>query len=266
MSPGARIDARDFDGKVAIVTGAARGLGEAIAVELSALGAGLVLVDSDRAAGAATEARLKAAGGRVVLVAGDVSQAATAAAATAAAMDVHGGLDILINNAGIQRYGDVVSTSEETWDAVLGTNLKSMFLMAKHAVPRILERGGGAIVNMASVQAFAAQRGVVAYAASKGGVISLTRAMAIDLAPRVRVNAVCPGSVDTPMLRSAAELFSDDPSAAIESWGAMHPMGRVARPEEVAHAVTFLAGPRSSFTTGTYLVLDGGLLSGIPGT
>lgn len=149
---------------------------------------------------------------------------------------------------------------------MLRVNLKSMFLMSKYCVPRMLEAGGGAIVNVASVQGFAAQRGVAAYSASKGGAIALTRAMAVDFAPKVRVNCVCPGSVDTPMLRNAAALLADDPEEAVQRWGKMHPMGRVARPEEVAAAIVFLAGPDASFITGAALLVEGGLLSVIGGT
>lgn len=117
------------------------------------------------------------------------------------------------------------------------------------------------MVNMASVQAFAVQKGVTSYAASKGGLVQLTKAMAIDFAPEIRVNCVCPGSVDTPMLRSAAKLFSDNPDEAVASWGRMHPMGRPARPEEIASVVVFLASPRSGFTTASAYFADGGLLS-----
>jgi NAD(P)-dependent dehydrogenase (short-subunit alcohol dehydrogenase family) len=178
----------------------------------------------------------------------------------------YGGVDILVNSAGIQRYGTVVDTSEELWDEVLAVNLKGMFLTAKHCVPELRRRGGGTIVNVASVQAFATQGGVAAYAASKAGVVGLTKAIAVDhAAGNVRCNAVCPGSVDTPMLRFAAGLFKGDGTEddTIRGWGSSHPLGRVARPEEVAEVIAFLAGDRASFVTGAELRVDGGLLAQI---
>jgi len=250
----------EFAGKAVLVTGAAKGIGKAVADAFEAAGAAVVGVDREMAGGT---------GPTVLPYVADVSKPAECAAAVAAGVAAFGRLDVLVNCAGIQRYGDVVSTSEEIWDEVIGVNLSSMFYMAKHAVPHIRAAGGGAIVNMASVQAFVAQRGVAAYAASKGGIIALTTAMAIDHAPEIRVNAVCPGSVDTPMLRAAAALFTDesgDPSSTVESWGKMHPLGRVAQPREVADAVLYLAGPRSSFISGVALRVDGALLSVLGGT
>lgn len=247
-----------LEGKTAIVTGAAKGIGAAIADALAGQGARVAVVDIDET--------LTSMGDGPAIRA-DVSNGDDCERTVATAHQAFGRLDILVNSAGIQRYGTVVDTPEAEWDAVLGINLKSMFLMAKHAVPHLLASGAGAIVNVASVQAFAAQRGVAAYSASKGGVVALTRALAIDHAPLVRANCICPGSVDTPMLRSAADLFSDgDPQATIRAWGAMHPMERVARPDEVAQAAVFLASPASSFITGTAMLVDGGLLSVIGGT
>jgi NAD(P)-dependent dehydrogenase (short-subunit alcohol dehydrogenase family) len=244
-----------LDGKAAIVTGAANGIGAAVAELLRERGAKVCGVDVQ----AATHAE--------VSVQGDVSQPAVCAEAVASAVDAFGRLDILVNSAGIQRYGNVVDTPEDEWDRVIAVNLTAMFLMAKHAMPHLLASGAGSVVNVASVQGFAAQRGVVAYSASKGGVIAMTRAIAVDHAPIVRANCVCPGSVDTPMLRSAAELFGEgDPERALKSWGAMHPMGRVAEPREVAETVAFLASEASSFITGAALLVDGGLLSVISGT
>jgi NAD(P)-dependent dehydrogenase (short-subunit alcohol dehydrogenase family) len=178
-------------------------------------------------------------------------------------------VDILISSAGIQRYGTVVDTEEEVWDEVLSVNLKGMYLASKHAIPRMRERGGGSIVNVSSVQAFASQKGVAAYTASKGGINALTHAMAVDHAEEnIRVNAVCPGSVDTPMLRWAADLFKGEKSAeeTVEDFGKMHPLGRVAKTEEVAEVIVFLASDKASFVTGGEYKVDGGLLSalGVP--
>jgi NAD(P)-dependent dehydrogenase (short-subunit alcohol dehydrogenase family) len=251
-----------LDGKGAFVTGAAKGIGAAIAVELAERGAQTVLVDADEAAG---KQRADEIGG--TFISADVSQAEDVARAVAQAAEVLPSFNILINSAGIQRYGTVVETDEALWDEVIGVNLKAMYLTARYALPHIIAAGGGAIVNVASVQAFAAQRGVAAYSASKGGVVALTRAIAIDHAPLVRANCICPGSVDTPMLRWAADKFGEgDPDGTVERWGRMHPMGRVAEPSEIAKAAAFLASDDASFITGAALLVDGGLISIIGGT
>lgn len=248
--------------RAAVVTGGAKGIGAATATALAAGGASVLIVDRDTTEGEKTAASLTEG----LFVQGDVSNASDAQRVAAQCVAAFGRLDILVNCAGIQRYGSVVDTSEAEWDEVIAVNLKSMFLMSKFCVPKMLDGNGGAVVNVASVQGFAAQKGVAAYAASKGGAIALTRAMAVDFAPRVRVNCVCPGSVDTPMLREAAAMFADMPDSAVRQWGMLHPMERIARPEEIASAIVFLAGPDASFITGAALVVDGGLLSIIGGT
>lgn len=242
--------------RAAIVTGAANGIGRAAAEALVAAGLRVGVVDREPAAAPA--------GG--VSVQADVGRADDCARAVSAAVAAFGRLDVLVNCAGIQRYGDVVGTDPQVWDEVLAVNLSSVFHMSRHAMPHLVATGSGAVVNVASVQAFAAQRGVAAYAASKGAIIALTKAMAVDHAPDVRVNAICPGSVDTPMLRDAARLFSDRPDETVEAWGRMHPMGRVCTPQEVADAIVFLSGPHATFITGAALLVDGGLLSQIGGT
>ncbi|NRA86941.1 MAG: SDR family oxidoreductase, partial [Rhizobiales bacterium] len=172
--------------------------------------------------------------------------------------------DILVNSAGIQRYGTVVDTDEETWDDVMNINLKGIFLAAKYAIPEMEKRGGGSVINMASVQAYASQNNVAAYTASKGAIVALTRAMALDHAEaKIRVNAICPAAIDTPMLRSAADLWKGDNSAqeTIDAWGKGHPIGRVGHVEEVAALANFLASDLCPFMTGADLKLDGGVLS-----
>ena len=241
--------------RVAVVTGAASGIGAATAARLVADGMHLVVVD--RAPIAASESW--------TVVQADVARSADCARAVQTAIDTHGRLDVLVNSAGIQRYGDVVETTEEVWDEVLSVNLKSAYLMSHHAIPHLRATGSGAVVHVSSVQALAAQRGVAAYAASKGGIVALTHAMAVDHAPEVRVNAVLPGSVDTAMLRSSARTFYSDEEDAMRDWGAMHPIGRVALPHEIADVVAYLCSPAASIVTGSIVRADGGLMSQIPG-
>ncbi len=198
----------------------------------------------------------------------DVRDQAAIASAVRTTAEAFGSLDTLVTCAGIQRYGTVTSTDETTWDDVFAVNVKGVFLAARAALPYLRGSARGAIVVVSSVQAYATQAGVAAYAASKGALNALVRSMAIDEAPhRVRVVAVCPGSVDTPMLRHSAGLFSDGSPAGtqrtIDGWGRAHPLGRVARPSEIAEVVGFLASPRAGFVTGADIRVDGGLLARI---
>jgi NAD(P)-dependent dehydrogenase (short-subunit alcohol dehydrogenase family) len=256
----------EFSGKVAIVAGGALGIGLAAARRLARDDASVVICSDREDQVGETVEDLRGEDLEVRGIRADVTSSADMMQLVAFAAETYGGVDILVNSAGVQRYGTVVETEEDVWDEVLGVNLKGMYLSSKHAIPEMRERGGGAIVNVSSVQAFASQKGVAAYTASKGGVNALTRAMALDHAEEgIRVNAVCPASVDTPMLRWSANLFKGDNTAdeTVESWGKMHPMGRVARPEEVAEVIAFLAGPRASFVTGGEYKVDGGMLAAL---
>lgn len=255
----------ELAGKVAIVTGAGGGIGKASAISLAEAGASVLVAGNISKDVNITADLIQGKGNHAIALEMDVTKSEDAKKAIWTAVNQWGGVDILVNSAGIQRYGTVVDTPEETWDEVFDVNLKGMFLMAKYAIPEMEKRKGGSIINISSVQAFASQRSVAAYTASKGAINALTRAMALDHADsNIRVNSVCPGSVDTPMLRWAAQLFSgEDAENTLLSWGNMHPLGRLAKSEEVAELVLFLASPRSSFITGGSYTVDGGLTSAL---
>jgi meso-butanediol dehydrogenase / (S,S)-butanediol dehydrogenase / diacetyl reductase len=250
-------------GKVALITGAGNGIGAATARAFGAEGAAVAVVDLDQSAAEAVAKQIVSDGGSAIGLAGDVRDAAAAERLVADTVSGLGGLDILFNNAGIIRYGEVPDFSEQDWDAVIGTNLKAPFLMAKYAIPAMRMRGGGAVVNTASVQAFATQSTVAAYSASKGGIVALTMTMALDHAKdHIRVNCIAPGSVRTPMLESAARTFyPDDPEEGLREFGRAHPIGFLTEPEDVANLVLFLASDKARTITGACYQVDGGLLA-----
>jgi NAD(P)-dependent dehydrogenase (short-subunit alcohol dehydrogenase family) len=254
----------EFAGKTALVTGGAMGIGGAVAALLAERGANVAIVDRSREAAEKHAAALSGQGLKAIAVSADVSVGSEVAAAVAQVAERFGGIDIVSNNAGIQRYGTVETTTEAGWDEVMNVNLKSVYLVCHHAIAH-LKKSRGTIVNMASVQAFATQQAVAAYTTSKHALVGLTRSMALDFATYgVRVNAVAPGSVDTPMLEWAINL-DPNPEALRRTVRGMHPLGRIAEPREIAEAVAFLASPRSSFVTGATLIVDGGLLLPIAG-
>jgi NAD(P)-dependent dehydrogenase (short-subunit alcohol dehydrogenase family) len=257
---------QELDGKVALVTGGTSGIGLAAADALVERGAAVVVCGHASADVEALDSRW---GERALAVLADVRDEDAVSAVVEGAVGTFGRLDILVTAAGIQRYGNAADTDAPTWDDVFAVNVKGCFLAIKHALPHLRTSRSGAIVVVSSVQGHATQADVAAYTASKGALDALVRSVAIDEAVHgVRANSVCPGSVDTPMLRASARLFSDHSDAGVEAtlqaWGAMHPLGRIAQPREVGEAIAFLAGPGASFITGTSLPVDGGLLAMLP--
>ena len=244
-------------GRVALITGAASGIGRATAALFAAEGADLVLADVD-AEGPGAEVMPGALARRA-----DVGRASDVDALVAAAVDRFGRIDILCNIAGRSVFGDLLSTTEPAWDEIMSSNLKSVFLCSKAVLPGMIARQAGVIVNMGSVWGLAAGSHAAAYCASKGGIIALTRSMAVDYAKHgIRVNVLCPGGVETPMIdRYAAALPTVSPAAARNFLKTGHPMGRLADPSEIARATLFLACDDSSFMTGSELVVDGGFLA-----
>ena len=250
-----------LDGKRAIVTGAASGIGRATAVLLAREGAAVVATDLDEAGVGAVVAAIAAEGGRAAGVRCDVSVEADCRRLVEAVVTGFGGLDIVVNCAGIIRRTSVVDTTEEEWDRVMAVNVKAVFLLGKHAIPEMVRGGGGAVVNIGSGWGLKGGPRAASYCASKGAVVNLTRAMAIDHGPQgIRVNCVCPGDTDTPLLRSEAGQLGEDMTAFLAS-SAQRPIRRIGTPEDTARAVLYLASDAASWVTGTTLVVDGGGLA-----
>jgi meso-butanediol dehydrogenase / (S,S)-butanediol dehydrogenase / diacetyl reductase len=257
---------KDFDGKIALVTGTT-GIGLATARRLAAGGAAIIACGIDRAANAAMTAELDSSGTGALVMAVDASVPDQVRDAVTAGVERFGGLDIIVNSAAVHPYGTAVSTDFDIWNRAMSVNVGSIYLTAHFGIPEMIRRGGGAIVNVASVQGFACQQNVAAYATTKGAIHTLTRALALDHARSgIRVNSVSPGSIRTPILEKAArgENGTDaDVEAAYRRFGEAHPIGRIGEPEEVAELIAFLCSSKAGFCTGADYRIDGGLTAGI---
>lgn len=253
---------KPLEGKVAIITGGASGIGRATALLFTGEGAAVVITDINEVGGQAVAAELADKGGHALFEPGDVTRAADCERIVDVAMRRFRGIHILFNNAGIIRRSSVVELSEADWDRVMAVNVKSIFLMSRQAIPMMEKAGGGSIINTASGWGLAGGPRAAVYCASKGAVVLLTKAMAIDHGPhRIRVNCICPGDTATAMLRNEARQLGE-PDDRFLADAARRPLGRVGKPEEIAQAALYLASDAASFVTGTALVVDGGGLAG----
>ncbi len=241
----------NYQNKTVVITGAAKGIGASCARLFYEAGANVALLDVAFDNSVINDER------RLYLQC-DVSVAIQVKTAMEDIRAHFGSIDMLVNNAGIQRYGNVTETSEDDWDLVMNVNLKSLFLCSKYAIPFMLEKDKGVVINVASVQAFVSQPKVAAYTTAKTAILGLTRSIAVDYSPYIRCVAVCPGTIDTPMLRDAFEL-SPDPNAVMQECIDMHLTKRIGTADEVAELIMYLCDDKASFITGQAIRIDGGL-------
>ncbi|MEW5976482.1 MAG: SDR family NAD(P)-dependent oxidoreductase [Acidobacteriota bacterium] len=254
----------NFEGKVAVVTGAAAGIGRGTAVAFAKHQASVALLDIDLAGVEETARLVEEMGGRALPVRADVAVESEVAAAFEQIGTSLERIDILVNNAGVELYRDFLDYTSSEWDRLLAVNLNSVFHCSKQAIPFMIRSGEGSIVNISSVQALATTGQVSPYAAAKGGILSLTRNMARELGRhRIRINSVCPGCIDTPMMDRTLETMPDA-AAVVKKMSQAIPLQRLGKPRDIAHAVLFLASSYADYVSGTLLTVDGGLMSKLP--
>ena len=255
----------EFSSKTVIVTGGAKGIGRGLCLAFAREGARVLCADVDEKAGLQIEKDAAGLEGLIRFQRADTSTAADCQALVHRAVQQWGGVDVLCNNVGIQppdSYVPAHELREDQWDRIIDVNLKSVFLMTKYCVPIMKQRGGGVIINTASVQGLQSATGVAAYAASKGGMLSLTRQLALEYAAdHIRVLAVNPGTIDTPLVDEFVAALGMDKEQVAEALTRVHPLGRIGQPEDVANVVLFLASDKASFMTGENICVDGGMMA-----
>jgi NAD(P)-dependent dehydrogenase (short-subunit alcohol dehydrogenase family) len=262
-----------LDDKVSIVTGGCTGIGLTTATLFAEEGSKVVICCRSQDRGEKAVEIIKKRGGEATYVKGDVSSSSDAQKIVNKTVKKYGKLDILMNNAAISPFFKIEDTSDEVWDRTIDTNLKGAFLMSKYAIPEFRKQGGGVIINTASIAGLVGYQNCVAYDVSKGGMLAMTRALAVDLGregTKIRVNAICPGEViwsdwgddfhSMIMVEHMEGLPPDDQKEALEDMTRRHPIGRIGKPEDIAHAALYLASDEASFVTGTHLVVDGGYI------
>ena len=250
--------------KVAVVSGGASGIGKACVKLLSSAGAKVAILDIDIGRGKEVAKEINDQGGKAFFLKCDVSKDKPCRRAIEQTVDKFGNLDILVNAAGIVTRASVLETSEATWDKIISVNLKSVYLLSRHSIPLMTQVGGGVIINISSCWGLVGGKSAAAYCASKGAVVLLTKAMALDHGPQnIRVNCICPGDTDTPLLRSEAIELGIKYDQMVQESSKDRPLGRIGTPMDIAQAVLFLLSNTSAFITGSILVVDGGGLAGI---
>ncbi len=254
-----------LEGKKAIVTGGSSGIGEAVVRSLLDVGMRVAIFDLSGPDDSVFRSEDK---DNILFVKCDVRKSESVKGAINKVVQEFESIAVLVNNAGVERYGDAIDLSEDDWDLTIDTDLKGTFLVSKYAIPYMMKNGRGSIVNIGSIQSYIPTKRAIAYVSSKGGLMMLTKGIALDFAPVIRCNAVLPGSINTPLLERAAELEVGKDKDAINKkileWGSAHLLRRVGTPQEVANVVTFLASDLSSFITGTSVLVDGGLSDYVP--